>query len=96
MQYANNHDLPFLAYTGAHGSITTLGQMNHGIEIDMKQLNSVAVAADGQTATIGGGTISKSVTDALWAAGKQTGKFATAQHTTQSRDANIGHSDGNL
>lgn len=48
--------------------------MTHGIEIHMSQLNSVTVAKDGQTATIGGGVMSKNLTDALWAAGKQTGE----------------------
>jgi hypothetical protein len=47
--------------------------MNHGIEIYLNQLNKVEVAADGKTATIGGGTQSKKVTDTLWAANKQTG-----------------------
>jgi FAD/FMN-containing dehydrogenase len=57
-----------------HGSITTLGKMTHGIEIHLSQLNSIAIANDGQTATIGGGVIAKNLTDALWAAGKQTGE----------------------
>jgi hypothetical protein len=47
--------------------------MDHGIEIYLNQLNKVEVAADGKTATIGGGTQSKKVTDTLWAANKQTG-----------------------
>lgn len=38
----------------------------------MRKLSGVAIAEDGTTATIGGGTISKEVTDELWAAGKQT------------------------
>lgn len=46
--------------------------MKTGIEIDMKQLNSIVVAPDGQTATFGGGAMSVNVTNALWAAGKQT------------------------
>lgn len=66
--------MPFLAYSGAHGSITTLGKMNTGIEINLSQLSNVKVAASGQTATIGGGTLSKNVTDLLWGAGKQTGE----------------------
>jgi AICAR transformylase/IMP cyclohydrolase PurH len=57
-----------------HGSITTLGKMTHGIEIHMSQLNSIAIAKNGKTATIGGGVMSKNLTDALWAAGKQTGE----------------------
>lgn len=47
--------------------------MTHGIEISLKQLNSIKIATDGQTVTIGGGVMSKNVTDTLWAAGKQTG-----------------------
>lgn len=47
--------------------------MTHGIEIHMSQLNSINIAKDGKTVTLGGGVMSKNVTDALWAAGKQTG-----------------------
>ncbi|KAA8641456.1 hypothetical protein EYZ11_002260 [Aspergillus tanneri] len=74
VKYANRKNVPFLAYNGAHGAITTLGKMDHGIEINLHQLNRVEVAKDGKTVTIGGGTKSKAVTDKLWAAGKQTGK----------------------
>mgnify|MGYP001568749054 CR=1 FL=1 len=74
MKFANNKYLPFLTTNGVHGSITTLGKMTNGIEISMKQLNSIKIAKDGQTVTIGGGVMSKNVTDTLWAAGKQTGQ----------------------
>lgn len=47
--------------------------MTFGIEISLKQLNSIKIASDGQTVTIAGGVMSKNVTDTLWAAGKQTG-----------------------
>lgn len=40
-------------------------------------MNSVQISSDGQTATIGGGVIAKEVTDALWAAKKQTGSQIT-------------------
>lgn len=69
---ANKYNIPFLAYNGVHGSITTLGRMDWGIAIDLRKLSSVSVAADGNTATIGGGTNSRVVIDALAAAGKQT------------------------
>ncbi|UNI13778.1 hypothetical protein JDV02_000487 [Purpureocillium takamizusanense] len=46
--------------------------MQGGIEIWMNQLSSVKISKDGKTATIGGGTMSKKVTDDLWASGKQT------------------------
>lgn len=49
--------------------------MDYGIEIYLGQLSSVEIASDQETVTIGGGTMSKLVTDTLWAAGKQTGKF---------------------
>ncbi len=40
-------------------------------------MNSVQISLDGQTATIGGGAKAKEVIDALWAAGKQSGKSMT-------------------
>jgi hypothetical protein len=67
--------LPFLAYNGAHGALTTLGRMTQGIEIYLAQLSSVEIADDGETVTIGGGTKSKLVTDTLWEAGNQTGTY---------------------
>jgi FAD/FMN-containing dehydrogenase len=84
--FANQKDLPFLAFNGAHGSITTLGAMDHGIEIYLNQLSSIEIAADGQTATFGGGVRAKNVTDTLWAAGKQTGALPCA---TRVFDANL-------
>lgn len=48
--------------------------MDYGIEILLSKLNSITIAKDGKTATIGGGVMSKNLTDTLWAAGKQTGK----------------------
>ncbi|KAH7139584.1 hypothetical protein B0J13DRAFT_586213 [Dactylonectria estremocensis] len=72
VKFANAQDLPFLAFNTAHGAITTLGRMDHGIEIYLNLLSSVKVAQDGKTVKIGGGTQSKIVTDTLWAAGKQT------------------------
>lgn len=47
--------------------------MKDGIQISLAKLNSIVVAEDGATVTIGGGTVSKSLTSALWAVGKQTG-----------------------
>lgn len=52
--------------------------MDYGIEIYLPQLNTISIAKDKNLVTIGGGTNSKKVTDALWAAGKQTGNsFST-------------------
>lgn len=48
--------------------------MSSGIEIKLSKLNSVVIAKDGKTATIGGGTISHDLTATLWDAKKQIGK----------------------
>ncbi|KAI0910044.1 hypothetical protein F4823DRAFT_591970 [Ustulina deusta] len=72
IKYANGMNLPYLAVNGGHGAITTVGNLHDGIEIWMNKLDSIEVAQDGLTVTIGGGALSKSVVDTLWAAGKQT------------------------
>jgi hypothetical protein len=48
--------------------------MDYGIEIYLPQLNTISIAKDNKSVTVGGGTNSKNLTDALWAAGKQTGR----------------------
>jgi hypothetical protein len=48
--------------------------MDYGIEIYLPQLNTISIAEDKQSVTVGGGINSKNLIDALWAAGKQTGK----------------------
>lgn len=75
VKFANEHDMAFLAVNNGHGAITTVGKLQNGIQIWMRQLDSVSIAEDGQTATFGGGILAKTVTDELWAAGKQTGEF---------------------
>ncbi|KAI0122400.1 FAD binding domain protein [Daldinia grandis] len=72
VRYANQQNVPYIAVSGGHGAITTVGKMQDGIEIWMNQLNNIEISDDGLTAKIGGGALSKSVTDTLWAAGKQT------------------------
>ncbi|KAI1128159.1 putative FAD-dependent oxygenase [Nemania abortiva] len=72
VRQANECGWPFLAFNGDHGSITTLGRMRSGVAIDISQLSNVIVAPGGETATIGGGTSSKTVTNTLWKSGKQT------------------------
>jgi hypothetical protein len=48
--------------------------MDYGIEIDLRKLNKFSIANDGSLVTVGGGIKSVELTDALWAAGKQTGE----------------------
>jgi len=50
--------------------------MDYGIEIYLPRLNSISIAKDGKSATIGGGANVKNLTDTLWDAGKQTGKLS--------------------
>ncbi|KAJ3578451.1 hypothetical protein NPX13_g2106 [Xylaria arbuscula] len=72
VRQAHEYGIHVLAFNGVHGAITTLGGMQGGVAISLSQLSSVEVAEDGKTATIGGGTASKFVTDTLWNSGKQT------------------------
>ncbi|KAI1214558.1 FAD binding domain protein [Annulohypoxylon truncatum] len=72
VKYANELGMPYLALNGGHGAIKTVEKMKGGIEIWMHQLNGVEISEDGARAKIGGGAKTKTVIDALWAAGKQT------------------------
>jgi FAD/FMN-containing dehydrogenase len=71
--YANRHNIPFLAMGSGHGSAGALGNVHDGIQIWTRQLKNIRISADGKTVTVGGGVKVKELTDALWAAGKQTG-----------------------
>lgn len=68
--------------------MTTLGQMDGGIEIYLDQLSGVKIAEDGKTVTIAGGTKSKLVTDTLWPAGKQTGRSSLTLYDTKIAEHN--------
>ena len=78
VKFANEVEMPFLTQSGGHGSISSLGQMRGGMEIYLERLNSVEIDAESNTVKIGGGTLTKAVTDALWKAGKQTGRQTCA------------------
>lgn len=43
VKFASKYNLPFLAYNGVHGSVTTLGRMDYGIEIYLGQLSNVEI-----------------------------------------------------
>ncbi|KAF1937819.1 FAD-dependent oxygenase [Clathrospora elynae] len=72
VRFANKHHRPFLAVSGGHGMVGSLGNFNYGIEIWIRKLNTINIAEDGKSARLGGGLLSKEVTDALWAKGMQT------------------------
>lgn len=69
--FAYKNDIPILAYNGHHGTLVSLGKMDYGIEIYLGRLNSLEIAEDGSTVTVGGGINSHNLTESLWAAGKQ-------------------------
>lgn len=60
---------------GGHGAISSLANLDHGIEIWLHKLNSIEIAEDGKTATVGGGTQAVTLIGALFQQGKQTGKL---------------------
>ncbi|EEA25328.1 hypothetical protein TMatcc_006448 [Talaromyces marneffei ATCC 18224] len=72
IKYANANQIPFLAYSGGHGAIAGLDNVQKGIQISLVKLDSVEISETGTTATFGGGVLSKRAIDALWKAGKQT------------------------
>ncbi|KAK7935573.1 hypothetical protein PG985_001068 [Apiospora marii] len=75
-----DNTLPFLATSGHHGATISLGRLRCGININLRALNSVKVLEDGQTALIGGGTLTIEVTEALWAYKKWTGRVTGLTH----------------
>ncbi|KAK8111392.1 uncharacterized protein PG998_007849 [Apiospora kogelbergensis] len=49
-----------------HGATISLGRLRCGVNINLRALHSVEVLGGGQTALIGGGTLTLQVTEALW------------------------------
>jgi FAD/FMN-containing dehydrogenase len=74
LAFAKKYDIPFLAVSGAHGWTDILNRFPYGIQVNMRQLNTVTVDKGGKTATIGGGALQWEVVRALFAKGKQAGR----------------------
>ncbi|KAH8750850.1 FAD binding domain protein [Diaporthe sp. PMI_573] len=72
IKVSNKYELPWLAVSGRHGGIRSLGKLDSGVQINMDHLDSLVISSDGKTATIGGGMLSGEVTSALWDKGKWT------------------------
>lgn len=75
IKVSNKFELPWLAVSGRHGGIRSLGKLDSGVQINMDHLDSLVIGADGETATIGGGILSGEVTSALWDKGKWTSAY---------------------
>ena len=71
--------MPFLALSGKHGYNVNLNHVKHGVGINMRNLNSIELAKDGKTATIGGGIVTKKLMHELWEMGKITSTCLTHQ-----------------
>ena len=56
MQFANEYNPPFLAVNQGHGTAPAISNVKNGVNIYVHALNSIQVAADGQSALLGGGT----------------------------------------
>lgn len=72
--FANKHGIPFLAVNKGHGSTSTLGKLQNGIEIHIRALNDITIKGDGNSATVGGGAYNQELISYLWGQGKASGK----------------------
>ena len=71
MKIARSINLPFLGTGGRHSSAITLGNLQQGLAIDLRGLDSVSVDAEAGTLTIGGGTIFGQILTPVFEAGYQ-------------------------
>lgn len=56
VKFANKYKLPFLAVNQGHGTVTSLSNVKRGVNIYVHALGSIEVAADRNSALLGGGT----------------------------------------
>ena len=72
VKFANLINIPFLSITRGHGTPLALSSIKHGLLIKTNKLDTIDVANDGKTATLGGGVY----TDQLLAKLAETNKVA--------------------
>ncbi|KAK4452741.1 6-hydroxy-d-nicotine oxidase [Podospora aff. communis PSN243] len=72
IRFANKHSIPFSAKVSGHGTWAGLGDIKNGMNIWMRELNSVTLSKDGKEAVVGGGAMVDEVVKYLWKEGKQT------------------------
>ena len=70
---ANRYNVPFLAISGSHGWTRTLNKLSHGIQINLRKLNTTLLNDTGKTAHVGGGTLQYEITRSLFDKGKYAG-----------------------
>ncbi|MCJ1386710.1 hypothetical protein MMC17_009836 [Xylographa soralifera] len=64
------HDIEFMGIGGGHGSISTLGRLKNGIEIDLGNFKSVNLDVENSTVTVGGAVVFSQLYEPLYNAGK--------------------------
>lgn len=75
VKFARKYNIDFLAINRAHGTTKSLSTVQHGIQINLRQLQEITIAPDGKTATLGGGVYNDNVINALHAKNKSSGMF---------------------
>jgi len=75
VRYANQIGKPFLAMSGGHGGISTLGRAEGVLGISLKAMDWVEVKEHGETARVGGGVLSGQLLSGVWKYGKEAGKL---------------------
>ncbi|KAI4178691.1 MAG: hypothetical protein LQ346_007366 [Caloplaca aetnensis] len=78
VRYANQRNVPFLAVNRGHGSTTDMSNCRRGINIYVRNLDSITIAEDGQSATLGGGVYGDQLVRTLRANGKVAATGACA------------------
>jgi FAD/FMN-containing dehydrogenase len=68
--FANKHSIPFSAKVSGHGTWAGLGDIENGMNIWMRGLNSVILSKDRKEAVVGGGAMVDEVVKYLWKEGK--------------------------
>lgn len=78
VSFANRFNVPFLAVSGGHGWTWSLNQLPHGIQINMRKLNTTTLSPDGKSAIVGGGTKQYEITRSLFDLGKYAGEYTSS------------------
>ncbi|KAJ5150455.1 uncharacterized protein N7500_010644 [Penicillium coprophilum] len=71
VRIARSIDFPFLATGGRHSTSVTVEDLQNGLAIDLRALNSVEIDDKAGTLTVGGGTIFREMVDEVYEAGYQ-------------------------
>ncbi|KAI4267796.1 MAG: hypothetical protein LQ337_008183, partial [Flavoplaca oasis] len=70
VRYANKHNVPFLAVNRGYGSSVDMNRLRRGISIYLHNLDSIIIAADKQSAVLGGGVYAAQLIKTLAKSGK--------------------------